>query len=234
MNIFSNVIQFSCHPDYKGVLPEPKTSNKLLPEWFKKIKPYNGVEKENKFPIRTAKKCMPLLDAMNLGFIITMPIDLRVMTNNDLSIIKIEQRSECFEPIDYHDWVQVESDKWPIRKQHPIKFKNPWLIKTKPGWSCLFTSPLNHLNNDYQVFSGVVDTDRYKGVINFPGVWKSENFDGIIKAGTPLVQVIPFKRNKNKLVVKEQTQKEIDAFHKVNMSMSLREGVYTNEIREPR
>jgi hypothetical protein len=41
---------------------------------------------------------------------------------------------------------------------------------------------------------GIVDTDTYFGLINFPFVLNDLSFTGIVPKGTPIVQVIPFKR----------------------------------------
>ena len=46
-----------------------------------------------------------------------------------------------------------------------------------------------------KVFEGIVDTDQ-QHIMNFPFVYKDPEFEGIIPAGTPIVQVIPFKREK--------------------------------------
>jgi hypothetical protein len=40
----------------------------------------------------------------------------------------------------------------------------------------------------------VVDTDKYFAPINFPFVLNDYSFEGLIPAGTPMAQVIPFKR----------------------------------------
>ena len=42
---------------------------------------------------------------------------------------------------------------------------------------------------------GIVDTDTYKASVNFPFVLNEpDTFEGLIPAGTPIAQVIPFKR----------------------------------------
>ena len=52
--------------------------------------------------------------------------------------------------------------------KHAGKFINKWLIKTPPGYSCLFVKPLNHFETRFEIISGVVDTDTYINTINFP------------------------------------------------------------------
>jgi hypothetical protein len=41
---------------------------------------------------------------------------------------------------------------------------------------------------------GIVDTDTYTANINFPFVLNNPEFEGTILAGTPIAQIIPFKR----------------------------------------
>jgi hypothetical protein len=40
----------------------------------------------------------------------------------------------------------------------------------------------------------VVDTDTYTSPVNFPFTLNDPKFEGLIPAGTPIAQVIPFKR----------------------------------------
>jgi hypothetical protein len=71
---------------------------------------------------------------------------------------------------------------------------NPWHIETPPGYSCLIVQPLNHFEDRWQILPGVVDTDQFSLQINFPMLWTAKNFKGVIEQGTPIAQVIPFKR----------------------------------------
>jgi hypothetical protein len=75
------------------------------------------------------------------------------------------------------------------------KWLNPWGIKTPKGYSCLFVPPVHGGNQIFTVLEGIVDTDRYFGLINFPFVLNDVNFEGMIPAGTPIVQIIPIKRD---------------------------------------
>jgi hypothetical protein len=53
--------------------------------------------------------------------------------------------------------------------------------------------------------TGVVDTDTFPVPVNFP-FFVREDFDGIIPEGTPIAQVIPFKRTDWKSEVDEENQ----------------------------
>ena len=69
-----------------------------------------------------------------------------------------------------------------------------WSIKTPKGYSCLFVQPF-HRESIFTIMPGVVDTDLYTGPVNFPFVLNDPNFEGLIPRGTPIAQVIPFKRD---------------------------------------
>ena len=74
------------------------------------------------------------------------------------------------------------------------KWNNTWGITTPPGYSCLFISPL-HRETPIIALPGIVDTDTYSAPVNFPFVLRDPKMDGLIPAGTPIIQVIPFKRD---------------------------------------
>ena len=69
------------------------------------------------------------------------------------------------------------------------------LDRTAPGWSCLFTAPLNRAHPAIEIIARVVNTDRYASLISFPLIVTGP--DGLypLEKGMPLVQVIPFRRD---------------------------------------
>ena len=70
---------------------------------------------------------------------------------------------------------------------------NPYAIATPPGYSVLFTQPM-HRESVFTILDGIVDTDNYNVPVNFPFVLNDVKWEGIIPAGTPMAQLIPFKR----------------------------------------
>jgi hypothetical protein len=65
--------------------------------------------------------------------------------------------------------------------------------QTPPGYSSLITHPLNRHDLPFITLSGLVDTDMTMARGNLPFFLK-EGFEGVIPAGTPMFQIIPFKR----------------------------------------
>ena len=94
-----------------------------------------------------------------------------------------------------------------------FKFLNPWLIKTPPGYSCLFTSPFNTEKTDTRLITGIVDTDKYEAYVNLPFFltdWDlNKNTAKLIKKGTPIALVFPFRRDDWEMkVIKDKKLKD--------------------------
>lgn len=184
-------ITFTNTLGYKN-LEQPIPAIKMLPDWYKDIESYIGgkkVEDDLGVATPTIKKCMPVFDAIGAGYIITLPADVAVYIKDGV------QSFDCatFNLVGSHNVEQAPNH--PLRNQHAYpKWMNPWSIKTPPGYSCLFVQPF-HRESIFTIFPGIVDTDTYTVPINFPMVMNNPNFKGIIPKGTPIAQVIPFKRD---------------------------------------
>lgn len=232
----SEIIEFYCHPQHEGVIPLPIQTGKAIPEWWRRLPHTYPARDTFGAESMTAKKCMPLQDIMTLGYIIPLQADVQVMTNVDGSVIKVVNPPEL-KIAEFHSIDQVGGKKHaPGAPTQPIKFINHWVIKTAPGWSTLFVPPINHMNPLFTCLGGMVDTDTYTKEINFPAIWHEKNFDGKIKAGTPLVQVIPIKRNSfpKKPVVRKMSDAEFDEIERIRKCQTSRSSYYSKELREPR
>jgi len=174
----------------------PKPASSIIPEWYKKTKPYNNEsgkkELDSNYTVpATIKKCIPVLDSLSTGYIIPTYCDLWIKKNEHGDIVYVTSHELN---IEFHPIIQAPYH--PKMNQHPYpKWINPWGIKTPKGYSCLFVPPVHGINKFFTIAEGVVDTDNYSAPVNFPFVLNDTNFEGLIPAGTPMVQVIPFKRD---------------------------------------
>ena len=195
----------------------PRPAIQEMPEWWKSLSPYfdgnkikvTGVDNSN----QTAKRCVPMLDAIGAGYTIVATQDIYIGPNiaGDPTA---SGRSGL--GVDYHSNKQVETHPNFPKGHVPLKWNNPFSIKTPKGYSSLFVPVLNGDPTPFKFFSGVVDTDTYLNTINFPFELSPYDFDGVITAGTPLIQVIPFKREswkiKNTSKVSEETKSSVRKF----------------------
>jgi hypothetical protein len=79
-----------------------------------------------------------------------------------------------------------------------------WIPKVEDGYSCLILSPINRTELPFYTASAIVDSDKmnYSHGGNLPFYIK-KGFTGLIPAGTPMYQIIPFKRESWKMDVEK-------------------------------
>ena len=185
-------IKFFTEKHLIGAIPSPVQANKMLPEYFKKIKP----QTDNHPSSSTVKRCVPFLDAASMGYIIPLWSDVFVQARNGDLQVDFPKGLPMESSMSPHGTNQIEDH--PLSDAPygniPLKWHNPWGIQTPEGWSVLITQPLNHLETRFKILDGVVDTDTYYNQINFPFLWTGGDGDFMLPQGMPLVQVIPFQR----------------------------------------
>lgn len=206
-NIFrpDQIIKFTAPEEYKDSIPEPQPAAKVIPDWYKKADLYAYKEAKG-CPIHTVhgkqftnfsfKNCAPFLDSLSMGYIIPLFCDIVVETIEEENDVTFRWNSN-WTPMGFHDYHQTKElpmgDEFIGSKA--FKFNNPWYIETPPGYSTLIIPPMNTFDERFEIFPAVVDTDQWHGQVTFPFRWKQMPYKGILKEGTPLAQVIPFKRD---------------------------------------
>jgi len=197
-----NMSKIEFIPKYRflaGVFPKPESIQKHIPEWWKKQESYlnndNGVYNGNM--LLTVKKCQAVFDAMAAGYYLFCPMDLNIDATGER--VKFEVANDVMEfqkfLLAHHLKEQISEYPIPpyfhndVLRIHPM-----WLAKTEPGYSSLFIAPIHADHIPIRAIPGLIDTDEYPsdGYLSF---FVEKGFKGVIKQGTPLLQVIPFKRD---------------------------------------
>jgi hypothetical protein len=181
-----------------GIFNPPVPASKLIPEWYKNQNKYtNGTKEYNKDNgniNHTIKGCMPVFDMMTAGYIYTLPADVFISRDSDGTINTLWS-TNSLKLIESHPRPQY--DKYSIPKEYEsvgLKFINPWITQTPKGYSCLFIQPSFRDDLPFSVLPAVVDTDEHPISVNFP-FFIRKDFEGMIPMGTPIMQIIPFKRD---------------------------------------
>lgn len=186
-------IKFFAKEDQIAAFPHPRPSDKILPAYFRKMKPQSSTRPMD----GTVKRCVPFLEAASAGFIIPLWADCFIKARDDNLHIEFHHNLPMDSSLSQHGFQQIRGH--PLEKKPygniPVKWHNPWGIETPKGWSVLITSPLNHLETRFKILDGVVDTDTYYNQVNFPFLWTGGEGEFFIEKGTPLAQVIPFQRS---------------------------------------
>lgn len=195
-------IAFTPHSElWDNLIPPPAPAKSAMPEWYKKqpllIDGYKKYAAFNGTANTTVKACSPFADSFLTGYVWCAPVDIQIQKiyNGTNYGFDFTWRTDG-EFVSFH--TQEQASEMPASydgERGVCKWAFRYGIKTPPGYSTLFTHPLNRHELPFRTFSGVVETDAYESSVQFPFqlLDLKEEFT-IIEKGTPLVQMIPIKR----------------------------------------
>jgi hypothetical protein len=202
------------YPMLSDVFPKPSPASRNIPQWYKDQPgiigdnpevPENGVLK------LSVKKCQAFFDVMAAGYIIKVPVDIYIDTTQGKLDVQIPVALQNFrnELITHHSTEQVshmpiDTDRYcnEILRIHPT-----WMVSTEKGYSTLYLQPLHGKPSPLKAVEAIIDTDEFfsDGHLSF---LVEKGFKGLIKQGTPMVQIIPFKRDDWEMEVEENFNPE--------------------------
>lgn len=198
-NKLINQIEFVAIDKYAfEVCPKPFPASQALPQWWKDATPYIKTPQnqdgkkiiiENLQSNASFKKCTPMLDALSSGYVVPLWADVQIKNENNNSLITWRTTRDVFET---HDGQEVEIPDGYQKTQ--FKFLNQWIPKLPKGFSALITPCFAYPNNIFRSITGIIDYDKTSHPL-FPPVYVKNGFEGIVEKGTPIFQIIPFKRN---------------------------------------
>lgn len=175
-------------------VPMPKPAKMYVPDWYKNIKPdkkitvmQNGITDNAEI-----KRCMPFLDSLTSGYIQETWTDIAISRDG-----MDTNYTYAMNPSILKHRPKVSLKTCSAYNQIEMTWQVHWAPKLPKGWSVLITHPANRLDLPFVTLTGIVDADSFSSVdpngANLP-FFLYENFEGIIPAGTPMYQIIPFKR----------------------------------------
>lgn len=180
--------------------PQPIAAASMIPDWYKR-QSSSGNNEETiglGFTSSTIKRCMPIFDLMSSGYFLLAPCDIYIDSSKpdklEYSIPDaIKEVTENF--FSSHNKAQYEELPYDRKYYHKDLLRiNPlWSLSTPPGYSTILINPPFKDSLPIEAVSALIDTDKYisEGHLSF---FVKSGFTGIVKQGTPLIQVIPFKR----------------------------------------
>jgi hypothetical protein len=191
----SNLIKFVSYDEGAAKFYPPIPANKMIPEWYKEVPNElefmtGYIEKDG---VPSIKRCVPVLDYLTSGYIIRSPYQVKIRLDvDDLGIVECKTITAVEGIVSQHPYQQCPVHMDGV-KNHYFKLANVWKVITPPGYSCMYYQPHYFLNNNFQLFPSIVDTDGHDDAVNFVGLAKAKSF--VINPGDPLMIVYPFKRD---------------------------------------
>lgn len=178
----------------------PKPTIKTIPDWYRKAdrfavnpmtqKPWEMPDGSGKIP--TWKACPAVFDIMGTGYVYRTPCDIEFFedqygqiqckVSNQQNADFIQERPpmpQFVAPSGYHE-------------KH-FAWWADWAVELPEGYSALYTQPFNRFELPFLTTSGIIDNDK----VHLPGTmpfFVVKGFTGVLPAGTPYAQILPFKR----------------------------------------
>ena len=205
-----NIFKYS--PITDGI-QDLSTAKAHIPQWFKDIKPYglSNLEWDSTGRIKkNAKSCIPFLDTFTSGYTVELWCDVYInMSGTEREMrwgagagvmnppVHVREAKDHLipTPTGYDD---ISHFVWIL----------PYAFKTPPGYSSYMTHPINRYDLPFLTLTGIVDTDKIMHGGNVPFFLKKD-FVGVLKKGTPIIQILPFKRD-NWVSEKDSSLKDED------------------------
>ena len=183
---------------YSKIQPAPKPAYMYKPTWYSMSPVYMSdgtpdkkLKMTDEGKNMTFKKCIPFIDTMKSGYIVELRKDMIVQHNKD-NVFDLQWNSDELLFTIHNSSTNIIEPPAGYNSQ-VINYIWNTIIQTPKGYSSLITQPFGWHNTALKMIPAIVDTDKQVLNFHFP-MWLKEEFTGIIPKGTPLAQIIPFKR----------------------------------------
>ena len=167
-------------------------AKEVIPDWWKRVeRNLNPSDPKNKGTIRN---CPSMPEFLSQGFVVTLWTDLYVNIEADKFQWKTPDKIFSFSShpnIQFKDWLprHIQDNSSMV-----LKPNCPWRVKTPPGWSVWQLPMYYHYNPMFEVLPGIIWSDIHHE-INQQIFYISNDDEILIKKGTPLNYLVPFKRS---------------------------------------
>jgi len=225
------VIRFSAIDRwYYENCPHPIPAVTRPPEWLR-TSPVYGSEGRGSAP--TLKRCTPTRDFALSGYLILLPVTVSFARIREGRLFVTSHPRHVLSPVGKFPGEQLADFPTPCGYDgsQALKWINPWVISTPPGYSVLIQHPDGLGLDAFRTFSAIVDSDIWGCPTNLAFLLQ-EGFEGDLPAGTPIARVTPFRRESWESEVGLADQEEL--FVKDQQFKTSWEQGYDRNFRQPK
>ncbi len=180
--------------------------------------------------IPTWKACPAIMDGFSTGYVLKTPCDITFFKTStgsiDVKIDDVRHKDFCTRRLAMPQFEHPEG----FYKDH-FAWYSEWGIELPEGYSALFMTPMNRFDLPFMNTTGIVDSDKVHLLGTFP-FFIAKDWEGTVPAGTPYLQVLPFKRENWNHQLEFLDQKEIYDKMIENMKFYRQPdgGIYKNHV----
>ncbi|MEM6279720.1 MAG: hypothetical protein AAF733_09595 [Verrucomicrobiota bacterium] len=210
------IVEFFLEHKYRSLieLAPPAPAAKFYPKWLRSLKSHYHRETEfQTYPPElktrqnaTIKACPAVNDYLRTGFVLPLWCDFAITFHKDGGFSWQTPNNE-FE-ITTHPREQY--DTMPNRGfPTELKFISPWYCRTPPGYSFRALPCYYHFDHLWSALPGVVHADQ-NHTTHINALFHIEEGQIVLPRGTPMMHIIPFRREKYELDVHVATEDDTD------------------------
>ena len=209
-------VELFVDPKHAWVLEDmpPVVGNQVMPEWFVSTDPH--FRRHTQFQVfppelklrenSTVRACPGIVDFMAGGYVLRLWSDYAITFDEEVNVERGTvrpvwrwQSPQQELTLSNHDPGQHEklpNPGFPVI----IKFESPWFCRTPPGYSIRMLPMFYHFEQLWDVLPGVIHADTFHDThLNVRFHIRKGTL--VLPAGTPLCQLVPFKRTRYALEV---------------------------------
>jgi len=202
LTVTKTILEYDSSNGYNKIVQSAVT---MIPDWYKETKRWVEIPEDLNRGIPEwpgLKHCLPFLDALSLGYYILLDQDVTFKRVDGHIVVEWDKKLE-------HE-LGVPLESRPPHVTNPMmgpagygdEFEHfHWFlhvsIRPPDGYSMIVTHPFNRFELPFYTLTGVVDDYAMPGAN--ASFYLKKDFEGTIPAGTPIAQVIPFRREEWKL-----------------------------------
>lgn len=209
----------------------PDNGMKDLTSIFKKFKPVRiNPELQHSTKV-TAKNCPAVIEYCKYGYVFRAWQDIKITTsadgenynwqtptNTNVFLSEHWRENTNFEKEVFHF---LKDTSYPyFHKEGSLKYllqiPTRWCIKLPKDYGALFLPVWYDNEQRFSIVPGLLPAETVEE-INIVIQWHKLGTEEIIKAGTPLVRIIPFKMEKDNVIIRQATKQDAYTFRKFNL-----------------
>lgn len=228
-------IKFICEDPIASSHWKPIPAKDCLPKWYSNMPPAKTCYNFEESATKSIKGCVPVSDYLTSGYIIPNIYEVTIEDKfinfkKDMTISTAKHANTYDVPdqglvlpreinVYMAEECPVESHNKKIKRNY-FRFDTEWAIQTPPGYSCLIFQPYYFFEEKYHILPAIVDTDEFNKRIPVVGYCGTDEFLRI-SPGTPLLQVVPFKRDEWEMEVVNEKILDKGKFYLYNVYKNL-------------
>lgn len=187
-----------------------KEAKDVIPGWVESARvDYLKANKRDPHIVR----CPGIFEMFGNGFIVSMWHDVEITTNNTSFTYTVpdnklnEMLGKDVVQIQHESGVARFLPKRPWSCKSILKINTPWHVMAPKGMKFLML-PLAYSDQfDFESCIGILDPS-ISSEINIQGYWNVPVGTKVLKAGTPIAQLIPITESKIKAIVRDMNEKD--------------------------